>query len=89
MAISPTFAQIPIGPNQFVNTWDVFGPLIEERLWPNDRYSWLSGILQFTSVRVTPPAADTSFIGYNPNPNAAVPAPETATRVMTGQAEFH
>ena len=22
---------------------DQFGPLIEERLWPNDRYSWLSG----------------------------------------------
>lgn len=31
LAISPTFTQILIGPNQFANTWDVFGPLIEER----------------------------------------------------------
>jgi hypothetical protein len=89
LAISPTFPRIAASPDRFANTWEVFGPLIEGRLWPNERYSWLSGILQCTPNRVAPSDGNPYFIGYNPNPNAAVPAPETAMRALTGQAEFH
>lgn len=73
------------GAAQVTGTQDFFRDVLE--LIEDE--TWLSGILQFKPVRVTPPSADASFIGYNPNPNAAVPAPETAMRVMTGQAEFH
>ena len=73
----PTFPRIAVSPNEFANTWDVFGPLIEERLWPNPRYSWLSGVLQHRTNRVAPPSDLAYFIDYNPNPNAAIPAPET------------
>ena len=42
---------IAIKANEFANTWDVLGPLIEERLWPNPRYSWLSGVHQHRTNR--------------------------------------
>ena len=58
---SPAFAQMQIAPGELANTCDVFGPLIEERLWPNDRYSWLSGIFQYTPIRVTPPSQGGQF----------------------------
>jgi integrase len=51
------------------------GPLIEERMWPNPRYSWLSGVLEHRTNRVAPPSDLAYFIDYNPNPNAAIPAP--------------
>ena len=35
LAIAPTFPRIAVSTNEFANTWDVLGPLIEERLWPN------------------------------------------------------
>lgn len=89
LAISPAFPEIPISPSEFATTWDVFGPLIEGRLWPNKRYSWLSGILQHTPMRVAPPSQLSYWVGYNPNPNAALPAPDTMTRVLNGEAEFH
>ena len=44
--------RIAVKANEFANTWDVLGPLIEERLWPNPRYSWLSGVLQHRTNRV-------------------------------------
>jgi hypothetical protein len=77
VAIASTFPRIAVSANEFANTWDVFGPLIEERLWPNPRYSWLSGVLQHRTNRVAPPSDLAYFIDYNPNPNAAIPAPET------------
>ena len=89
LATSPTFPQIPTSPSEFANTWDVFGPLIEERLWPNEKYSWLSGILQHTLIRVAPPSQLSYWVGCNPNPNAAVAAPDTIMRALTGEAEFH
>ena len=70
-------------------TGTTVGPLIEERLWPNEKYRWLSGILQHTTNRVAPPSELAYFVGYNPNPNAAVPAPDTVRRAFTGEAEFH
>jgi hypothetical protein len=76
VAIASTFPRIAVSANEFANTWDVFGPLIEERLWPNPRYSWLSGVLQHRTNRVAPPSDLAYFIDYNPNPNAAIPAPE-------------
>jgi hypothetical protein len=63
------------------------GPLIEERLWPNPRYSWLSGVLQHRTNRVAPPSDLAYFIDYNPN--AAIPAPEILMRALTGETEFH
>ena len=33
-------------------------------------------------------SADASSIGYNPNPDAAIPAPQTLMRVLSGRAEF-
>jgi hypothetical protein len=89
VALASTFSQIAVGPNEFANTWDVFGPLIEERLWPNPRYKWLSGVLHHRSSRVAPPSDVAYFNDYNPNPNAAIPAPETLMRVLTGETEFH
>lgn len=89
VALASTFPRITIGPNEFANTWDVFGPLIEERLWPNPRYSWLSGVLQLRTNRVAAPDRDAYFLDYNPNPNAAIPAPETLVRALTGEGEFH
>ncbi len=67
----------------------MFGPLIEERLWPNPRYSWLSGVLHLRTNRVAPPHVDAYCLDYNPNPNAALPAPETLVRALTGEGEFH
>jgi hypothetical protein len=88
VAIAPTFPRIAVSPNEFANTWDVFGPLIDQRLWPNPKYGWLSGILEHNSSRVA--ASELAyFVGYTPNPNAAVPVPETMDRVMKGEAEFH
>lgn len=56
VALSSTFLQIAVSGTEFANTWDVFGPLIEERLWPNKKYSWLSGILQHRPNRVAAPS---------------------------------
>ena len=81
--------RIAVSANEFANTWDVLGPLIEERLWPNPRYSWLSGVLQHRTNRVAPPSDLAYFIDYNPNPNAAIPAPEILMRALTGETEFH
>jgi hypothetical protein len=89
VALASTFSQIAVGPNEFANTWDVLGPLIEERLWPNPRYRWLSGVLHHRSCRVAPPSDLAYFDDYNPNPNAAVLAPETLMRALTGETEFH
>jgi hypothetical protein len=61
VAIASTFPGIAVGPNEFANTWDVFGPLIKERLWPNPRYKWLSGVLHHRNSRVTAP----SNVAYN------------------------
>jgi hypothetical protein len=89
VAIAPTFSQISTGPNEFANTWDVFGPLIDERLWPNPKYGWLSGILEHNANRVVPPTELSYWVGYDPNPNATVPVPETLHRVLKGEGEFH
>lgn len=89
VAIASTFPRIAVGPNEFANTWDVFGPLIEERLWPNARYSWLSGVLHHRTSRVAAPGNLAYLLDYNPNPNTEVPAPETLMRALTGETEFH
>jgi hypothetical protein len=89
VAIAPTFPQIAVGPDKFARTWDVFGPLIDQRLWPNSKYRWLSGILEHNTNRVAPRSQPSYFLGYTPNPNAAVPVPETMDRAMRGEAEFH
>jgi hypothetical protein len=89
VAIASTFRRIAVGPNEFANTWDVFGPLIEERLWPNPRYSWLSGVLHHRTSRVATPGHLAYLVDYNPNPNAEIPAPETLMRALTGETEFH
>jgi hypothetical protein len=64
-------------------------PLIEERLWPNKKYSWLSGILQHRPNRVAAPSQLVYWVDYNPNPNAAVAAPDTVMRALTGEEGFH
>lgn len=89
IAIASTFPEIAVGPNEFANTWDVLGPLIEERLWPNPRFSWLSGVLHVRTCRVAPPNQLAYRLDYNPNPNATIPEPETFMRALTGEAEFH
>jgi len=89
VAVSPTFPRIAVSPSEFANTWDVFGPMIDGRLWPNPKYRWLSGILEHDTSRVAPPSQLSYFVGYTPNPNAAVPVHETMDRVMKGEAEFH
>lgn len=89
VALASTFPRIAVGPNEFANTWDVFGPLIEERLWPNPRYSWLSGVLHHRTNRMAQPGDLSYRMDYNPNPNAAIPAPETLVRALTGEGEFH
>jgi hypothetical protein len=89
VAISPTFPRIAVSPSEFAKTWDVFGPLIDERLWPNPKYRWLSGILEHNTNRVAPPSELSYFVGYTPNPNATVPVPETMDRALKGEAEFH
>ena len=89
VAVCPTFPRIAVSPSEFANTWDVFGPLIDERLWPNPKYRWLSGILEHNTSRVAPPSQLAYFVGYGPNPNAAVPVPETMDRALKGEAEFH
>jgi hypothetical protein len=89
VAISPTFSRIAVSPTEFANTWDVFGPLIDERLWPNPKYRWLSGVLEHNTNRVAPPPELSYFVGYTPNPNATVPVPGTLDRVLKGDTEFH
>jgi type I restriction enzyme, R subunit len=63
--------------------------LIEERLWPNQKYSWLSAILQHRPNRVAAPSQLSYWVDYNPNPNAAVAAPDTVMRALTGGEGFH
>ena len=89
VALGSTFPQIAVSPDQFAKTWDVFGPLIAERLWPNPKYRWLSGALLHTTHREAPLNELCYWIDYMSNPNAAVPAPETAARALTGEVEFH
>jgi hypothetical protein len=89
IAIASTLSQIAVGPNEHANTWEVLGPLIEERLWPNPRCNWLSGVLHVRNNRVAPPDQLAYRLDYNPNPNAAIPAPDTFKRALTGESEFH
>jgi hypothetical protein len=60
-------------------SWDDFAPMLIERLWPNDRYQWLSGILAHDPepARLTSPSASTLSLFPVPNPNATVPMPES------------
>lgn len=89
IAIASTFPRIAVGPNEMAETWDVLGPLIEERLWPNPRFNWLSGVLHVRTSRVASPGQIAYRLDYNPNPNASIPAPHTFMRAATGEAEFH
>lgn len=89
VVLASTFTQIAIGPDEFASTWDVFGPLIEERLWPNPHYRWLTGVLHHRSSRIASPPSFAYINDYNPNPNAAIPAPDTLMRALTGETEFH
>jgi hypothetical protein len=89
VAVSPTFPRIAVSASEFAKTWDVFGPLIDNRLWPNPKYQWLSGILEHNTNRVAPPSELSYFVGYTPNPNATVPVPETLDRALKGEAQFH
>ena len=89
IAVASTFPRIATGPNEFANTWDLFGPLIEERLWPNPRFNWLSGVLHHKSNRRAQRSELSYVLDYNPNPNATYPAPETFEKAITGETEFH
>jgi hypothetical protein len=89
VAVSPTFPRIAVSPSDFAKTWDVFGPLIDERLWPNPKYRWLSGILEHNTNRVAPPSELSYFVGYTPNPNATLPVPETMDSALKVETEFH
>jgi hypothetical protein len=89
VVIASPFPRIAVGPNEFKNTWELFGPLIEERMWPNPRHNWLSGVLHHTTNRVAAPGNLSHCLEYNPNPNAAVPVPETLERALIGEGEFH
>lgn len=55
--------------------WGMFSPLIQERLWPNPGYKWLSGIIEFTPNRFIPRFRDDFSLALIVNPNAAYPLP--------------
>jgi hypothetical protein len=55
--------------------WKLFAPIISERLWPNTKYAWLSGILEYTPQRFLPPVPGQLNLALNVNPNATHPLP--------------
>ena len=59
----------------------MFGPLIDVAAVAEPTITgWLSGILQHNTNRVAPPSHLAYFVGYNPNPNAAVTARDDLDR---------
>jgi hypothetical protein len=52
-----------------VNWLGLFGPLIQQRLWPNDRYSWLSG--NFSIVWPTTDTHADAYCQYTDTPRNA------------------
>jgi hypothetical protein len=52
--------------------WDILRPVIRQRLWPNPRYKWLSGILEYHPSRLQGQV----MVSLNMNPNAEIQAPD-------------
>jgi hypothetical protein len=61
-------------------SWELFAPLVAERLWPNERYEWLSGVFAYSPYRLVPPFVPRPEMVLAPNPNASITIPESVTQ---------
>lgn len=69
--------------------WEWFGEVIEQRVWPNPKYHWLSGLLEYTPNRYSPLPAGQGLLMLAPNPNADVPVPPAIVAAFTQQEQYH
>ena len=69
--------------------WNWFSPMIVERLWPNSKYHWLSGLMEYTPARLLPPPQGQGMLNFNINPQADRPAPPSIVRAAATGEQFH
>ncbi|WP_156746212.1 hypothetical protein [Mycobacterium sp. 1423905.2] len=60
--------------NSWAN-WDVLSPILNTRLWPNAKYKWLSGIIEYRPDRFRFKGPYEVAFRVNANPYAELPVP--------------
>ncbi len=62
---------------------------LQERIWPNTKYSWLTGILIFTPAVGFSGSSQPPTLFYSFNPNAKVLPPESVIQMLENDKRFH
>jgi hypothetical protein len=86
---APYLLVIKLGHHQLIS--DAFHKLIEERIWPNRDYAWITGICIFnprTGFKKGDPAPS-MYLFLNPNSRVRGPALKDLTDLFEGKKTFH
>jgi hypothetical protein len=62
---------------------------LQERIWPNSKYSWLTGILIFTPAVGFSGSSQPPALHYSFNPNTKVLPPQSFIQVLEKDKRFH
>jgi hypothetical protein len=63
--------------------------LIQERIWPNPEYAWITAIGLFTPRWIFSPEGKDSLISVYFNPNARIPPAVAFVAMVEGKETFH
>ena len=62
---------------------------LRERIWPNPKYNWLTGLLIFTPAPGFLKDDPSPILNYSFNPNAEVAPTESLIKLLENNERFH
>lgn len=62
---------------------------LQERIWPNPKYGWLTGVLIFTPAVEFSEGSQPATLHYSFNPNAKILPPESFVRMLENDERLH
>jgi hypothetical protein len=69
--------------------WDWILPMFSQRIWPNDKYRWISALCAFSPQRDWQLNAPPTRLSFEWNPGATVRVPESLRGVAEGRETHH
>jgi hypothetical protein len=69
--------------------WDWVLPMFAQRIWPNEKYKWISALCAFDPQRNWTLGAARTRLTFEWNPSATIPAPNSLRATAEAGASYH
>jgi hypothetical protein len=69
--------------------WDWILPMFAERIWPNEKYRWISALCAFSPRRNWTQGSRNANLTFDWNPGAAIPVPSSFRAIIEGGTTYH